>query len=153
MPTYSLVQIPTTLDVSIDIKANDIDEVRVWAMANIDTSTRWVVKLDGLNIGEAIVVDLWRVLGREGKATKKTFNSNPERTGWFNSKQEAEADYLNHKPAADLRLDVIEGKITELQEALNFELEYHIDGDTHGIHEEYQYISVTESMYEYHRVL
>jgi hypothetical protein len=151
MPSYTLVQIPTSLDVTREIMASDMTEVREWALNNIDTTTRWIIKLDGKNIGEAIIVELWRVMGRGGKATKQIFNYIKPMSSWFNSKKEAEDDYNRHKEAVALRLDEIEQKIAELQKALKFEIECHIDGDTHGIHEEYQYINVTECGYEYYR--
>lgn len=150
MQVYTLVQIPASLGVSHEIAASCIKEVRAWALNNIDTTTRWIIKQNGRNLGEAIVMEFWRVCRLDGKAKKKTFN-HTARTTWFLTKRDAEADYSQHKKPAELRLDEIESKIRELQKSLKFNIDYHMAGDTHGIYEDYQYISVTEGGYSFAR--
>jgi hypothetical protein len=147
--TYTFVQIPTSLGVSCEHQAESLEQAQAWALMNLDTSTRWVIKLDGRNIAEAINVYLWRCHGTNGEATKQKFNSLGNRAGWFLTKIEAEADYEKYRNAAMERLDSVGEELSQLMSKFNCELNYEMLGDTHGIYEDYQYISVQESGYEY----
>lgn len=151
MDSYTLVKIPTSLNISVNVEASSLSEVQSWALYNVDTSSRWVVKYRGKNIGEGIVIDLWSVRGHDGVATKERFNSISNRPNWFGTKEEAERDYARYRIAASVRLDEIESTINELKKSMNFKLEYQLFGDTHGIWDDYQYISVVENGYEYIR--
>ena len=39
------------------------------------------------------------------------------------------------------------------QEKLGFSIDYLMDGDTYGIHEDFQYITVTEGGYSFHLII
>lgn len=151
MPKYTLVKIPTSLAITEEIEANSVEEVRQWAKENIDTKSRWIIKLDGRNIGEAIILDMWLVIDHNGKPCKRTFNSASAASGWFPTKELALKDYNRHKGAAKKRLDEIEVKLQALKKSLGFQIDYQMYGDTHGIYEDYQYISVVEGGYTYYR--
>lgn len=147
---YELVQIPTTKNVTIMVEAENLEEVRSWALENVDTSTRWIVRHNGRNIAEAIVVDLYRCHGSE-TPSKTTFNSMAKMRNYFATPEEAAADYRSHKAEAKKRLDAIEQRLNALCEELAFDIDYVMDGDTHGIYEDYLYISVDISGYSYKR--
>lgn len=150
---YQLVQIPTSLGVCIDVPASSIDEVRSFALGKVDTSTRWVIKLDGRTLADAIEVVRYRYDDATGKPVGKTFNSTAPRAGYFETPEEAVADYRCHLAEASRRLDVIVQRVRDLQKELSFDLNYTMQGDTHGIYEDYQYVSVTIGGYAYRRAL
>ncbi|TJY57204.1 hypothetical protein E4T66_17495 [Sinimarinibacterium sp. CAU 1509] len=148
---YQLVQIPLSRQVSINVPATSLEEVRAWAIENVDTTTRWIVMLDGRNLGNAIVVRQYAFDTSTGKVVARTFNSTARRIGHFSTPEEALADYRSHLAEASQRLDVIERRFAELKNELAFDLAYSIAGDTHGIDEEYLFISVSIGGYQYRR--
>lgn len=156
MPCIKIVKIPTSLGVSVDFEGS-ISDAQKWVMENLDTSSRWVIQIEGRSIAEAIVVDLWRVIDADGKAIKKEYNFIPKSvdttSSWFSSKELAEADYLHYQKSASKRLDEAEAAICKLKRSLGFSIDYAVEGDTHGIHEDYLFIEVSEGGYQYRRTL
>lgn len=152
---YEVVQIPTILKTSHFVIASSIEEVREWALANVDTSTRWVVKLDGKNIGEAIVIKGYKYdceATTHGRKVKEyVFNKSALREKVFSTKEEAIFDYERHLDAANARLSEIENKLNELKAAMQCEIDCEVIGDTHGIDDHYMYIRVSEGGYNYYR--
>jgi len=69
-------------------------------------------------------------------------------SGKFMSKADARADYLAHKTLAD---EKIEAALTHLKliNDLGVSIDYHMDGDTNGIHEDYMYLEVREGAYSF----
>lgn len=150
---YQLVKIPLGLNVSVDVEAASLDEVRQFAMSNIDTSTRWIVKKDGRNIGEAIEVTRYRFDDARMKVVPKIFNSTATRVQYFDTPEAAAADYRAHCDEASRQLDAVVHRLEALKAELSCDLGYVIKGDTHGIDEDYLYVSVNVGGYEYRRQL
>ncbi|WP_394222517.1 hypothetical protein [Alteromonas gracilis] len=69
-------------------------------------------------------------------------------SGFFMSKENAKADYLAHKVAADKKIDEAMNHLKAM-ETLGVSIDYHIEGDTHGIFEDYMYLEVTEGPYQF----
>ncbi len=149
---YQLVKIPLSQQVSCDVKAGSIEEVRAWALQNVDTTRRWIIKLDGRNLGEGVVVDRYTFDTDRQKVVKRTFNSTARRSLHFDTPEEALADYRSHLEEASRRLDVIVQRVSDLQRELAFSIGDIMLGDTHGI-EDYPYVSVTVGGYAFRRAL
>ena len=62
---------------------------------------------------------------------------------YSDTKEEALDKFNSIRSKADKKHSEILTKYKALKKELGFDIEYHIDGDTHGIHEEYQYIGFT----------
>lgn len=150
---YQLVKIPLSLGVSIDVHASSIDEVRRFAMENVDTTTRWIIKLNGRNLGEAIQVARYRFDVERQRAVSRIFDSSARRIGFFDTPEAAEADYRSRRAEANQRLDAMVDRLNALKSELGCDIGYTMDGDTHGIHDHYLYVSVEIGGYEYQRQL
>lgn len=148
---YQLVKIPMSLNVSIDVDAASLDEVRQFAMSNVDTRTRWIVKKDGRNIAEAIEVTRYRFDDARMKVVPKIFNSTAMRAQYFETAEAAAADYRAHRDEASRQLDAVVQRLESLKAELSCDIGYVMQGDTHGIDEDYLYVSVNVGGYEYRR--
>jgi CRISPR/Cas system-associated protein Cas5 (RAMP superfamily) len=73
--------------------------------------------------------------------------SQPE--GWFVTEQEAMSHYLEAQKIAKEKAIEIEKELDALKKRLGFYISYSMEGDTHGIHEDYQYICITVGGYEF----
>ena len=71
-------------------------------------------------------------------------------SGKFMSKDDAKADYLAHKSLADKKFEAALTHLKAMNE-LGVSIDYYMEGDTHGIYEDYMYLEVTEGSY-YFRV-
>jgi hypothetical protein len=67
-------------------------------------------------------------------------------SGKFMSKNDAKADYLAHKCLADKKIDAALTHLKAMND-LGVSIDYHMDGDTHGIYEDYMYLEVNEGPY------
>ena len=70
------------------------------------------------------------------------------KSGDFMSKEDAQADYLAHKVVADEKIGKALGHLKAM-EALGVSIDYHMEGDTHGIYDEFMYLEVTEGPYQF----
>ncbi len=147
---YQVVKIPTTAGIVHDVVAQDIDGVRDWIKDNLPLNHRWIIKLDGKNIGEGIVCTMYRAVGDKTCHSQK-FNFVPGGNAWFSNKADALADRDQHSAAAQVRLDVIVNLLDALRTNLDFCIDYTMDGDTHGIYDDHQYIGVDQGGYTFTR--
>jgi hypothetical protein len=68
--------------------------------------------------------------------------------GRFMSKNHAKSDYLAHKRLADKKIEVALAHLKAMNE-LGVSIDYYMEGDTHGIYEDYMYLEVTEGPYRF----
>jgi len=79
---------------------------------------------------------------KQRKAYKK-----PE--GWFETEEEAISRFSEVQSIAKERAIEIERELTSLQKRLGFDIGYTMEGDTHGIHEDYLYLCIKVEGYEF----
>lgn len=123
MPIYQVVKMPASENVTHEVTFENIKAVREWAMANLDTRSRWIIKLNGENIGEAIEVTRYAFDSKYLKPYKKVFNTTPLRSGFFETEKEAVADYQAHKEHAEKRLESIKELLLSLEDEEGFEVQ------------------------------
>lgn len=70
------------------------------------------------------------------------------KSGCFMSKIDAKKDYLKHKALADEKLRLALEHLQSMKN-LGVSIDYTIEGDTHGIHEDFMYLEVTEGAYNF----
>lgn len=75
------------------------------------------------------------------------FYQKPE--NWFETKKEALANYKKAYKEASVKFKEICLEQTKLQEKLGFQIDYFMNGDTHGIHEDGMYVEFKHSGYEF----
>lgn len=78
---------------------------------------------------------------------ERGYYSKPE--GWFESREEALADFTEALRAAKAKEEEIHRELKALRQKLGFDLMYSMEGDTHGIHEAYQGICIKVNGYEF----
>ena len=69
-------------------------------------------------------------------------------SGNFMSKDDAKADYLAHKCLADKKIEAAFAHLKAMNE-IGVSIDYHMEGDTHGIYEDYMYLEVSEGAYNF----
>jgi len=81
--------------------------------------------------------------GRTFTETIEPSKRGQPKSGKFLTKEEAENDYVKHKKVADKKItEALEH--LEAIDGLGVSLDYHMDGDTHGIYEDYMYLEIIE---------
>jgi len=64
------------------------------------------------------------------------------------TKEDAKADYEAHEQRAQAKFDKALEHLGAMN-ALGVTIDYHMDGDTHGIYEDYMYLEVQEGPYTF----
>lgn len=93
-------------------------------------------------------VVLYKYNGKSFSEFKGNCHRDQPKSGRFMSKSDAKADYLKHKALADEKLNKALDHLKAMNE-LGVTIDYHMDGDTHGIYEDYMYLEVTEGAYNF----
>jgi hypothetical protein len=150
MPVYQYVKIPTTLNEVVTMELDNLDDAKEWAMNNLDTSTRWIIKLDGVNRGEAFTFVKYNAINSD-KAESRVFNHNYRHPQYFDTKEEALNDRKKSQKEADVILNRLHENIKGLLNESCATLDYVMEGDTHGIYENYQYIEVKVNNYYFRK--
>ena len=91
---------------------------------------------------------LYKYNGESYNESKGNCHRDQPKSGQFMSKSDAKADYLKHKALADEKLDKALEHLKAMNE-LGVSVDYHMDGDTHGIYEDYMYLEVTVGAYTF----
>jgi hypothetical protein len=93
-------------------------------------------------------IALFKYNGKSFNEFKGNCHRDQPKSGRFMSKGDAKADYLKHKALADEKIDAA---LTHLKamSALGVSIDYHMEGDTHGIYEDYIYLEVIEGPYNF----
>lgn len=91
---------------------------------------------------------LYRYNGKSFNESMGKCHRDQPASGNFMSKDDAKADYLAHKLLADKKIEAALAHLKSMNE-LGVSIDYCIDGDTHGIYEQYMYLEVTEGAYSF----
>jgi hypothetical protein len=93
-------------------------------------------------------ITLFKYNGKSFNEFKGNCHRDQPKSGKFMSKGDAKADYLKHKALADGKIDAA---LTHLKamNALGVSIDYHMEGDTHGIHDDYMYLEIIEGPYNF----
>jgi hypothetical protein len=152
MPVYQFVKIPTTLNMVTTQICDNLDDAKSWAKDNLDTSTRWVIKLDGKTVSEAFEFVKYNAINSD-KVESRKFNYNYKHPQYFDTKEDALADRNKSKAKAKKILNELDDKIDALLKEYDASLGYVMDGDTHGIYEDYQYLEIKVNNYYFKKRL
>lgn len=93
-------------------------------------------------------IPLYKYDGKSFTEVKGNCHRDQPKSGAFMSKSDAKADYLAHKAVAVEKMDKALSHLDALK-ALGVTIDYHMEGDTHGIYEDYLFIEVTEGPYRF----
>jgi hypothetical protein len=91
---------------------------------------------------------LFKYNGKSFNEFKGNCHSDQPKSGKFMSKDDAKADYLEHKVLADEKFDTALTHLKSMN-ALGVSIDYYMEGDTHGIYEHYMYLEVIEGPYNF----
>jgi hypothetical protein len=142
-----------------EVEAGSIEDARTLAKTRVSDDEPnmicpWREKTQGFTVGSGKDRDfvhpaaLFKYNGKSFNEFKGNCLRDQPTSGKFMSKADAKAHYLELKILADEKLDAA---LTHLKamNALGVTIDYHMEGDTHGIHEDYMYISVNEGPYHF----
>ena len=90
----------------------------------------------------------YRLLSKPLEIRQDTYFNSPGPT-WFETKAEAYKDFAAAKEIAEQKAKEILRDLKAIQEKHGFSLGYHMEGDTHGIYEDYQFIDVKVNGYHF----
>lgn len=91
---------------------------------------------------------LFKYDGKRFEEVQGNCERDQPKSGAFMSKEDAKADYLSHKAVADEKITAALAHLKAM-EALGVSIDYCMEGDTHGIYEDYMYLEVTEGPYQF----
>lgn len=74
-------------------------------------------------------------------------------SGYFDTESEAREDFKIAKEMAEKKSEKIIREIDRLKKRIGFEISFNVEGDTHGIFNEYQYITFTVKGYRFTAIL
>jgi hypothetical protein len=156
----------------IEIDATTLEEAQAYLMASdLPKDTRWVVvdpnaKLTCAKgkplkypkvLGEGISVDLYYYDNVNDEISSRKFNYIPKGSNhYFITKEEAEVAanlVKERRRVASIEAEKLLDDYEKQFRALPFGVGYFMDGDTHGIHTEYLYISVIVDGFYFERVI
>jgi hypothetical protein len=135
----------------------DLDKARQYVLENLDTTKAWALFYEGRIQVYLLKTTVYRVDDSTGKVEptelKYIPDFNQHTKHFFKSEEDALADYKKHEAVAKLKLGAAEKALNELQEKFNALIYFNLEGDTHGIYNEYMYIEVTEGNYTFKKIL
>ena len=150
---YQLAQCPVNRELRpwVDAVGDTVEEVQRWAQGRVDLNSRWIIKEGFSNVGDVTNITLYKGCSNRKGYQEKIFYSRKgqESLGWFLTIEAARRSYLAHKVLADKRLKGAAQALMDLEEKYGCTIDYMIDGDTHGIYEDFMYIQLTEGPYEF----
>lgn len=150
---FQFIQIPKSTNVIVTIDADLMHNAIRQAKLELDLSQEWVIYADGTFKG--FLVHNKFSCTHSDTATKTEVKRYRDMSGsrLFDSPAEALADRKKHESEANAKLDVAEAEFNALMNTHNVTISYSMQGDTHGIYEDYMYISVEVSGYYFERRL
>lgn len=142
-----------------EVEAESIEDARKLAGTSVSPDEPnmicpWREKTQGFMSRSGIDRDfvhptaLFKYNGESFNEFKGSCHRDQPKSGKFMSKGDAKADYLKHKALADEKIDAA---LTHLKaiNALGVSIDYHMEGDTHGIYEDYMYLEIIEGAYSF----
>ena len=146
-----------------EIEADNIDDARTKAKKIIDDPAicacifAWSDKFNkycnSSNKEYVNATTLYKYDGEKYEQHVSPFEMQYPGRGKFFNKEDARQDYLKYKLLADKELNFVEDQLNSLERKTGVRVDYYIDGDTHGIHEEYLYLEVTKGAYRFERII
>ncbi len=139
-----------------EIEADSIEQARDAAQARVPSDKPfmicpWREKTACFTLGDRQYVyptTLYRYNGKDFKTAQGKCLSDSPKSGQFLTKEDAKADYEAHEQRAQAKFDKALEHL-EAMNALGVTIDYHMDGDTHGIYEDYMYLEVKEGPYSF----
>lgn len=142
-----------------EIEAESIEDARALVKSRVSTdephlicpwreNTKCFIPLMGKNKEFVHPIVLYKYNGKNFNEFIGGCHRDQAAGGRFMSKDNAKADYLEHKSLADKKIEVALTHLKAMSD-LGVSIDYYMDGDTHGIHEDYMYLEVTEGPYNF----
>jgi hypothetical protein len=91
---------------------------------------------------------LFEYNGKSFNEFKGNCHRDQPKSGKFMSKDDAKTDYIAHKALADEKIDAALSHLKAMNE-LGVSIDYCMEGDTHGIYQDYMYLEVIEGSYKF----
>lgn len=83
------------------------------------------------------------------KPTIHQQKASKQKEGWFETEEEAKSHFLEAQNIAKKRAVEINKELDDLKKRLSFDIGYTMEGDTHGIYEDYLYINIKVDPYTF----
>ena len=142
-----------------EVEAESIEEVREIAKNRVSSTEPhmicpWREKNKCFTIGTGgerefvHPIILYRYNGSSYAEIKGKCHKDLPKSGCFMSKSDAKEDYLKHEALANEKLELALEHLQAMSN-LGVSIDYSIEGDTHGIHEEFMYLEVTVGPYTF----
>ena len=142
-----------------EIMAESIEGARELAKGRVDPNepnmicpwrddTKTFVATSGKDREFVHPVTLYKYNGKNFDESIGNCHCDQPSSGKFMRKDDAKADYTKHKLLADEKIE----KALELLDNMNslgVSIDHHMEGDTHGIYEDYMYLEVTSGAYTF----
>lgn len=175
MPRYAIKKLPLNVSSMVkkvanpmsirtelgefEIEANSVEEARTLAASQVSPNEPhmicpWRDKTKCFTTGEGKDRDfvhpiaLFKYNGTDFKEFIGNCHNDQPKCGKFMSKGDAKEDYLKHKVVAEQKIEAALTHLKAMNE-LGVSIDYHMEGDTHGIYEEYMYLEVNEGPYNF----
>ena len=140
-----------------EVNADTIEQARTAAQKRINSDTialicpwnekvRHFVVTSFKNKEYVHPITLYKYDGKTFSEIIGGSNRDRPKSGYFRNKDAARADYETHLRNANKRFDAALAHLKAIN-ALGVNIDYCMEGDTHGIYEDYMYLEVTEGAY------
>lgn len=142
-----------------EIEAESIEAARELAKSRVSSDepnmicpwrdkTKCFVAYSGKNREFVHPIVLYKYNGKNFEESIGNCHRDQPKSGKFMSKDSAKADYLTHKEIADKKIEAALMHLKAMND-LGVTIDYCMDGDTHGIYEDYMYLSVSVGAYSF----
>lgn len=125
------------------VNANEPNMICPWRKKNNN-----FIASSGINREFVHQITLYKYTGKTFVEHTGTCHCDQPNAGRFMKKSDAKADYLKHKSLADKKIEAAQAHL-EAMNKLGVSIDYCMDGDTHGIYEDYMYLEVIEGAYTF----
>lgn len=157
---YNKIENPMSIRVELgefEVEADSIEHAREIAKTRVRSDepnmiSPWREKAQCFTVGiskhrEFVhSTTLYKYDGKRFTELQGNCHRDQPKSGAFMSKEDAKADYLAHKAVADKKIETALTHLKAMNE-LGVSIDYHMEGDTHGIYEDYLFLEVTEGPY------
>lgn len=133
------------------VNSPNIIELSRWAAEHIDCKKTFYVREFGTKTVETLKFFFYRVDGYSRIATYRVSNNNIPNKNEFKTEKEAISNFNQYVDEANEKLEKVHEEINAVLKANGCDIDYMIQGDTHGIHEDYMYISTNVGGYNFTR--
>lgn len=152
--TFQFIQIPKSNNVTVDIIKDTLQEAIQSAKEELDMSFEWIIYSGSKSLGFIEHTKYTCAFGDKPESRKFKRLKDTPNSLFFDTEAEAIADRNKYRSEADNKLSEIEADLNAVllkHKQHKACLSYVMSGDTHGIHEDYMYISVEVNGYHFTR--